>query len=1073
MATWQLEVLGTVSLRGAGKTLRPERKTVAVLTYLALEGATSRSRLAGLLWADSEEATARNNLAQLLRRLKKVTDTALVIGDDLLSLTSAIEVDAANLKVLSFEGSYNQLLALSDEALRGELLAPHDYDDCPDFADWLFAERERIASLRKDALAGEMTRLERSGELREALELAEALVGQDTLSEEAHRQVMRLHYLLGDRAAALKAFERCRVVLEKELAVEPTRETEQLAKQIEDGKVETQLVTTKTAIPLNVLRPPLVGRENELAQLAETWKLKKIAFVRGEPGVGKSRLVADFLGEKTTLRVEGRPGDTLPFASYTRAVRQWLRHHPVDLPSWVKRELSRLDPSLSSETPSNDTLRLSEAVTELLRLLSVRLLGIRLLDTNLIDTNLIGVNKLQAIVMDDLQFMDTASFELSRYLLSTFVGSDLRIVASYRSGEVSDETSLMQFVQAGQAVLVDVRPLDSTMTSRLLEQIHLAELKGLGEAMQSSTGGNPMFIIETIKHLIENKRLDISPDKLPNVSKVSSLIQKRLEQLSPNALRLAQVAAVAGTDFDLDLASTVLETHLLDLSLPFSELENKQVMRGQAFVHDLLFESTVASIPAPIKTLLQLRIARVLDKNGQRAKAAQHYLDSRSSWQENDTIAAVASFTEVARSISMTGDLQGGAVWFDRAFELAPDKPIRARILTERAKLLERHLQYQAAMGLLDQAETLAVTADAVTRAAIWNTRSIVLYEAFADFEGSQRFAQQALDSLQGLETDEAKVETSSALKYLGGIAWQKQEFDKAERYYKQALEILRVLGRKEKTAEVLNNLGLVMLENNDSSAQVMFEEALDIWEKNGYQANAARVLGNLGYLYWKVRNLDQAEICLGKAIVLGKELELSHTYNNLGMVRFSQGQYKAAKEAYQQALRCLKTKDNLYDQALFLCNFIEASLRLGNLEAIAEILKNLLTLAQTLQDSLLKADAYWLEGDLNALENNFEKAKESYRRCLGSEERKAEALAKLARLENSLGLAEEAVKLAAIPSSEAALHFVKGDYERARETIASTGDTFEEARLLLDAAYITGKDFYKVTAKKLLAMLH
>ena len=1060
--SWWLEVLGDALLLQDDKKLRPERKTAAVLTFLALEGTTTRSKLAGLLWPDSEEATARNNLAQVLRRLKKATEQELVVGSDLLSL-KGLEVDAAKLKVLSFEGGYSELLELT-----GELLSPHDYDDCPDFADWLFAERERMTGLRREALSGEATRLEQEGHYTEAIHYAQALLGLDTLSEDAHRQVMRLYYLQGDRGAALRAFERCKEILDRELGVEPTRETEQLAKQIEQGKIELETATTKTAIPLNVLRPPLVGRECELGQLASVWDAKQIAFVRGEPGVGKSRLVADFLSDKKSLRVEGRPGDTLPFASYTRAVRQWLRHHTVDLPSWVKRELSRLDPSLSNEIPSNDTLRLSETVTELLRLL-----GANLVDTKKLGTNLIGTNKLQTVVMDDLQFMDVASFELSRYLLSNFVGSELRLIASYRSGEVSDETSLMQFVQAGQAVLVDVRPLESDMTSRLLEQIHIAELKGLGQAMQHSTGGNPMFIIETIKHLIENKRLDIVPDKLPNVSKVSSLIQKRLEGLSPPALRLAQVAAVAGTEFDLDLAGQVLETHLLELALPFSELENKQVMRGQAFVHDLLFETAIASIPAPIKTLLALRIARVLDKNAQRAKAAQHYLDSRSSWQENDTVNAVASFTEVARSISVTGDLQGGAVWFDRAFEFAPDKPARARILTEQAKLLERHLQYQEAMKLLDQAETLAVTADAVTRAAIWNTRSIVLYEAFADFDKSQDYAQRALEILEGLESSEAKAEVASALKYLGVIAWQKQDFQKAERYYRQTLEILRVLGNKEKTAEVLNNLGIIMLERVDSSAHAIFEEALSIWEQCGYYSNTARVLGNLGHLHWKLGNLEKAETYLKKAIALGKGFELSQIYNNLGMVYFSQAKYTASREAYQQALNCDEMKANFHRQAVSVCNIAEVDLRLGHLGETSQTLKALFMSAEKFKDDVLKMDAYCLEGDLNALEGHFEKAKESYRHCLGSEERKVEALAKLARLENSLELAEQAVKLEATPSSEAALHFVKGDYERAREMIASTGDTFEEARLLLDTAYITGKNSHKVTAKKLLAMLH
>jgi DNA-binding SARP family transcriptional activator/tetratricopeptide (TPR) repeat protein len=1057
--SWQLNVLGEASLVHETSVLRLERKTVAVLTYLALEGTTHRSKLAGLLWSDSDEKTARNNLAQVLRRLKKATDAVLVSGDDVLRLTNELSVDAAKLKVLSFEGNYQELLTLG-----GELLATHDYDDCPDFADWLFAEREGITALRKDALTGEMLRLERSGEPREALEVAEALLHQDTLSEEAHRQIMRLHYVLGDRAAALKAFERCQTVLEKELGVEPTRETQQLAKQIEDGKVEVQAVTTNTpAIPLTVLRPPLVGRDNELARLAEAWKDKKIAFLRGEPGVGKSRLIGDFLADKTSVRVEGRPGDTLPFASYTRAVRQWLRHHDLDLPGWVKRELSRLDPSLSDEVASNDTLRLSEAVTELLRLLNA--------------------NKLQAVAMDDLQFMDTASFELSRYLLSAFVQSDLRMLASYRSGEVSDETSLMQFVQAGQAVLVDVNPLNGAMTSSLLERIHLPELKHLGEAMQRSTGGNPMFIIETIKHLIENKRLDISPDKLPNVSKVSSLIQKRLEQLSPAALRLAQVAAVAGTEFELDLASQVLETHLLELAEPFAELENKQVMRGQAFVHDLLFESTVASIPAPIKTLLDLRIARVLNNNGQSAKAASHYLDSRSSWQTKDNVDAVKAFTEVAKSISASGNLQQGAVWFERGLEVSLDKPMSARILTEQARLLERYLRYDEAATILDKAEQLALTADAVTRAGILNIRSYLSYVAFGNWEQTSLYAKRVLELLEHDDSFEAKSERAMALSSLGVISWEQRHLYEAERFHRESLGLRRQLGNIEKIGDSLINLGIIMIERSDKAGQTVFEEAVSIWEKTGHQANLARTLTCLGYFNWKLNQLTEAESYLEKAIMIGSaaanQIALSSTYNNLGIVRFSQGNYQESHNAYRQALDCPEVKDNKRDRSMFLWNLTEVDLRLANLENARANLTQVTELAKEFLDVSLQADAYWLEGDLNALEENFEAAKESYQNCLeaakksSNTERTAEALARLARLEKSQDLAKEALALADTPASQAALYVAKGDYELARETIATTGDTFEEARLLLDIGYLSKDRTATVTAKKLLTMLN
>lgn len=1048
--------MGEAALKSGERVLRPERKTVGVLTYLALEGATPRSKIAGLLWPDSEEATARNNLSQVLRRLKKATDTVFVTGDDILSL-SGLETDAAKLKVLSFEGGYSELLSLT-----GELLAPHDYDDCPDFADWLFAERERMTELRKNALLGEMTRLEKDANYQEAIQFAQALIDVDTLSEDSHRHLMRLYFLAGDRAAALKAYERCESILDKELGVEPTRETQQLAKEIEAGNIRAQAATTtKSAIPLNVLRPALVGREHELSQLAEIWERNRIAFVRGEPGVGKSRLVSEFLADRAYLRVEGRPGDALPFASYTRAVRQWLRHHKVDLQGWVKRELSRLDPSLSDDTPaSNDALRLFEAVMELLRTL-----------------------KVQALVMDDVQFMDATSFDLSRYLLSNFAGTDLNLIASYRRGEVADETSLMQMVDTGQAVLVDVNPLNDEMTAKLLESIHIPELKHFSNAMQRSTGGNPMFIIETVKHLIENKRLDISPDKLPSISKVSNLIQKRLEQLSPAALRLAQVAAVAGTEFDLDLASSVLETHLLELAEPFAELENKQVMRGQAFVHDLLFESTTASIPAPIKTLLHLRIARTLNSNNQLAKAAQHYLDSKSSWQEKDVTHAVAAFVEVAKSISITGNLEGGKVWFDLAFDAAPDKPSKARILTEQARLLERYLRYDEAAKLLDKAEQLALTADAVTRAGILNLRGHLSYFAFGDLDKASALAKQVLEILSTLESTEAMTERANALNNLGLVSYERRSLDEAEKYHREALALRRQLGNIDRIGTSLLNLGLVMIERSDRAGQAIFEEAASIWEKIGNQANLVRVLTSLGYLNWKLNQLEEAEAYLEKAIAIGfsigNQISLSSTYNNLAMVYFSQGHYKAARDAYQKAFSRPDVENNKRHKELLLWNLVEVDLRLCNLKEAKKNLAEVINLDHELNDGGLLSNSYWLEGDLHALEGNFEAAKESYQKCLTAAqeskntEREAEALARLARLEKNLDMAQRAIALAVTSGSQAALHVARGNYDQAREVITATGDTFEEARLLLDIGYLTKDRKATVTAKKLLSMLH
>ena len=101
----RLALMGSARLEIGGTSLAPERKAAAVLAYLAVEGPTPRTRLAGLLWPDSEEATARNNLTQTLRRLRLATAAEPVVGDNPGRLSDGIEVDAVELERAALAGA--------------------------------------------------------------------------------------------------------------------------------------------------------------------------------------------------------------------------------------------------------------------------------------------------------------------------------------------------------------------------------------------------------------------------------------------------------------------------------------------------------------------------------------------------------------------------------------------------------------------------------------------------------------------------------------------------------------------------------------------------------------------------------------------------------------------------------------------------------------------------------------------------------------------------------------------------------------------------------------------------------
>lgn len=621
--TWRVELLGGVRLVSVEGPQRLERRTAGLLAYLSVEGPTPRARLAGLLWPDSPESTARGNLRQLLRRLRATSGASLVEGTELLSLSEGLEVDAARLREHVRTGAHAEAARM-----RGQLLAGLEFDDAEALADWLRAARAALDGFRLKAALAEAGRLQAAGELPAALDAVQGALEVEPHSEEAHRMLMRLHYAAGDRGAALATYERCRTLLRTELGVEPLPETVALARELTRGPKPSRPMPRP--IPVSVLRPPvLAGREREWALLEQAWEAGQGIVLCGEPGVGKTRLMQDFLASKgRPLYYAGRPGDrSVPYGTHSRTHRELLElleREGARAPDWVRRELARLIPELG-EPPGpmrgeEDRLRLYQAKMELHRMAIQR-----------------GYD---ALGFDDLQYVDDASTRAGHYIIGMLAGgSPLRTFHCYRKGELPAETEdiIQQGVAAGQFFRLELRPLDTAGVEELLASLDLPELKGAGSALCEQvaryTAGNPLFILETVKHLLEMGELKHGlPENLPPPGRVGPIIASRLQRLSAPALQLARVLGVLRGDFSLELAALMLGEGLAALLAQWTELETAQVVRGAGFSHDLIGETVVATTPPPIKTVLHRKAAEVLEARGaQAARVAEHWLHAGES----------------------------------------------------------------------------------------------------------------------------------------------------------------------------------------------------------------------------------------------------------------------------------------------------------------------------------------------------------------------------------------------------------------------------------------------------------
>ncbi len=214
----------------------------SLLAYLVLHhGAPqSRTRLASLLWPDSTEEQAHTNLRNLLYKLRQAlpeSDRYLVVdrhtllwqGDDSWTLDVLdFEQAVARAEQAEQEGNHVMLrLALEKavELYQGDLL-PGCYDD------WVLPERDRLSQLFLDVLEWLLCLREQEGDYQGAIRIAQRLQRTDPLQEASYRHLMRLYAASGNRAAAVRTYQRCVAILERELAVEPGPATRQDYEQL-------------------------------------------------------------------------------------------------------------------------------------------------------------------------------------------------------------------------------------------------------------------------------------------------------------------------------------------------------------------------------------------------------------------------------------------------------------------------------------------------------------------------------------------------------------------------------------------------------------------------------------------------------------------------------------------------------------------------------------------------------------------------------------------------------------------------------------------------------------------------
>lgn len=255
MSTLNIRLFGKFQIQRGNQVLDEltTRKAQELLAYLLLYGRRMHSRetLAALLWDKSTTNQSLKYLRQTLWQLQTVLESTngneaghiLLVDTDWIGLNPHADLW---LDVAIFEQAFTCV-----QGVRGQLLDAQSARMLQDavqlyhgdllegwYQDWCLYERERLQNLYLSMLDKLMGYCETHQEYENGVIYGTRVLQIDRARERTHRRLMRLHYWVGNRTAALRQYERCAAALKEELDVAPTQRTMALYEQIRADRLD-------------------------------------------------------------------------------------------------------------------------------------------------------------------------------------------------------------------------------------------------------------------------------------------------------------------------------------------------------------------------------------------------------------------------------------------------------------------------------------------------------------------------------------------------------------------------------------------------------------------------------------------------------------------------------------------------------------------------------------------------------------------------------------------------------------------------------------------------------------------
>ncbi|HEY2378430.1 MAG TPA: AAA family ATPase [Gemmatimonadaceae bacterium] len=663
-----VRTLGTVAIDIGQRRIGPSSgRLFALLLYLATRRGhpVSRRVVQDLLFPSASNVQAAHNLRQLLYRLRQ-------LGAPIEADSNQIQLAVDQFSVDCYEIADATGLKTSDVELLTQGVFPgYNPDISESYRDWFEAERSDITLRLSRAVGAQLLELRRVGRWDLMAGAARALLALDPLSEEGTLAKAEALAISGSKTAALSIIDEYLKEIgenEPQLRVVPTALKRRISERLPESNQRLQDDRL------------FLGREESMRLMSGLGTearsgRQEILLIWGEPGVGKTRLLTEFRSLSAmqggiTRFLSCQPHDLFrPLGILCDLVSELLQSPgALGCDTAAREVLERLANTRSDFGASLEDMAVEVPVSTIVRCV-IDLVGAVTSECPVV------------VLIDDVQWLDAASVRALLGVFDSHPGARTYLILASRSRTVLADVD--KYSNSLRSVRLE--PLGSQPALELVRNL-------LGKTLQINAGsvesrvvqqakGNPFFIRLLCSHFVST----MDPESLGQT--LTEILERRLEQLSPDATRVLEACVILGKNCTCARLEGLLELPRHNVLRALEELDDRALVQiDGCFLrsHDLLTEAVQKRMSKFVYRAVNAAAANLLQSEWNPAGTGSLPWDCAEHWRlAGEDAKAVAALRNCARQSLEIGRSSDALATLKRALCFSTPDSTRAQIIED------------------------------------------------------------------------------------------------------------------------------------------------------------------------------------------------------------------------------------------------------------------------------------------------------------------------------------------------------------------------------------------------------